>query len=64
MTSFLKRPKKRWTVKVGFDLRDMWIGVYWKEGYEDMDTMIGRAWAVTVWVCLLPCCYVRIRRWS
>jgi len=41
-----------WGVCIEFKLEDMWIGLFWKHKYREID----------IWLCLIPC--FPIHYWS
>lgn len=44
-------------VKILFEPRTLWIGLYWKK--EAMPS--GRPWVLTLWFCLVPMLPLRIK---
>jgi hypothetical protein len=48
------------SIKILFEPRDLWIGVYWNYDEEESRAH-GRYGILTVYVCLLPCLPLRFR---
>jgi hypothetical protein len=47
-----------WEWSVGFEPRDIWVGVYWKKWPND--EFPREVLAVEVFICLLPCLPLRL----
>jgi len=60
---------KNTSVKWEFNLRDMWIGVYWKKTYNYTgQTHPGatpkhrRHISTDIWICIIPCFPIHIKK--
>lgn len=52
---------RSWEAYLLLEPRDMWVGVFWhREDWVEPDRV--RAYRLSVYVCLLPCLPLRIRR--
>jgi hypothetical protein len=42
------------TIRLLFEPRDLWIGVYWKTAWEGPDKTL------TLFICIIPCLPIRL----
>jgi hypothetical protein len=52
MKTLLKYDGWNWGIRLEFKIQDLWIGLFWKNGKEDID----------IWLCIIPC--FPIHYWS
>lgn len=52
--------KRTWSIKLKFEKRDCWIGVFWDRDYDVSD--VWETETLSIYICLLPCLPIILRR--